>query len=503
MRFRSKANGFTSDHMEEFHHHRHRKQQEDEDSHNYYYSTSNNCYSSQEDDRTMLLFLTKTIASAITTTRYSHIIGSKRKSKTSTSLIRFLVLFMLLVASSLFLCILLSRHYYYYLFSMFTTYNHDDVIPVSAATARGIEQTVASPKDILLDVLNLYNKDRKQGQIGGEVDFGGRNAATGTTRATKTKIRTRAVGVASTTTSTGSATTTTLTGRYLYPCHDHEDTVQINNETQHSMFCNVEFPLLDLSDHDDWEEPSLRNPWDGGSLNGGNTGATSSTSSSSTSIINTTTTASNALHQKDRLFAHLTFQKDYAVLTKRGYKGGFMTSQVNQDRPFIFHHFLNSPMEEGHFVMGIMNGHGTFGHFVAQLVLMELIRELLVNQLIGLLAKEVQEKHIVDNHKWIELFQKIDQKLPKDLVDDGGCTASIVAKLSNDTIVVANTGDSETFIVGYQKKSVTMGESLSSASFNNTTATNTTTSLSSLLNVTILYKSKKHKAHSSRRNGKD
>lgn len=427
MRFR-KGNSFTNKNSEEPEHLRPEEDQQEK----------------------MTFLLSSSIATGTTTMtrRYSRIIGCKRKSK--SHVIRFLA-FVLLISCSFYFCFTRSRHF------EFSISDHN-AIPVLASSTRVIDQTVESPNDILLIISSLHKEMERQ-RVGGLFGLGSIGSS-------NSNAVTAARGVTTTTTAAANTITTTLTGRYLYPC-TNENTVQ--NGTKHSIFCHVQFPFIDLSDFES-DEVSLRNLLRNGLSFSPDVDLATNTGASLSSPLSPT------------------IPTPYAVLTKRGYKGGLVESQINQDRPFIFHDYLNSPRDAGHFVMGIMDGHGTFGHLVAQFVLMEFIRELLVNQFLVLFGKDMQDEHNY-KRKWVELFQKIDQKLPKEMVDDGGCTASLIAKLSKDTIVVANTGDSQTFIVGYQKKPTMRNteESLLSSSSSTMTA--------SSLNVTILYRSRQHKAH--------
>lgn len=168
--------------------------------------------------------------------------------------------------------------------------------------------------------------------------------------------------------------------------------------------------------------------------------------------------------------------------------------EVNQDRPFILHptSIGSDEGDGGSFVMGIMDGHGTHGHLVAHLVLTELIQKIMVDPNSPFLdpysypyAPAKSRIHPEDpkvERWWVELYREMDQKIPPSIADDGGCTASVIAKFNSNDVIVANTGDSQTFIAAYRKptRSVSgtqiMKENLP-------------------LNVTILYRSKPHKAH--------
>eukprot|EP00557_Chaetoceros_sp_GSL56_P011346 CAMPEP_0176478804 /NCGR_PEP_ID=MMETSP0200_2-20121128/1385_1 /TAXON_ID=947934 /ORGANISM="Chaetoceros sp., Strain GSL56" /LENGTH=610 /DNA_ID=CAMNT_0017874773 /DNA_START=113 /DNA_END=1946 /DNA_ORIENTATION=+ len=408
------------------------------------------------------------------TRKYSHMIASSKQGKLKLTLAWFLLLLLTI----------------FNLLSLLFVGPSDVVTPSVSATVANTSGgstvgadpiTLESPNEILLVLSNFYKTEKMdQPRVGIPVVFGHRGRTNSNSNGN----------------SAAATTHTTLTGRYLYPCPNNSKNavvLQNNNDTKKSIIdCHVQFPFVDLSDYD-VDEPSLPNGWsDGLSFPATIAASTPAATAKTASTLHTSSPSSS-----------YPSNNDYAVLTKRGYKGGLIESQVNQDRPFIFHnYYLNktSPTmtmeKEGHFVMGIMDGHGTFGHLVAQFVLMEFIRELL---LVNHSWSGDGGGNNVDNHdelehdqkkKWMELYQRIDSKLPKDLVDNGGCTASVIAKIRNDTIIVANTGDSQTFIVGYQRP-----KNPNKLDITQSSSSSTTIMASSSLNVTILYKTKQHKAH--------
>ena len=112
----------------------------------------------------------------------------------------------------------------------------------------------------------------------------------------------------------------TLTGRYLYNCRG--DGIEGKN------LCNAQFAFMDLSDHVYREEGLDQRML---------------------AMVGTPMTTSMRLSVPT-----YPSQNEYAVLTRRGYKGGPVEHQVNQDRPFILH-----PKNVGAgFIMGIFDGHG-------------------------------------------------------------------------------------------------------------------------------------------------
>lgn len=220
----------------------------------------------------------------------------------------------------------------------------------------------------------------------------------------------------------------TLTGRYLYNCQ--EGGIEGKN------LCNAQFAFADLSDHVTREE---------------------AVDQSMFARIGEPLDTSLQLS-----FPTYPSQNEYAVLSRRGYKGGPVEHQINQDRPFILH---QKNVGDG-FIMGIWDGHGLLGHSVAHFALMELIR-----------AKMSEGESQAGNEasEWNDLFKKIEAQLPNDFSRDGGSTASIVAKLGDEKIIVANTGDSRSIIVAYER--TTGKESASAAS-----------------NVKLLYQTRQDKA---------
>jgi len=112
----------------------------------------------------------------------------------------------------------------------------------------------------------------------------------------------------------------TLTGRYLYNCR--------GGGIEGKNLCNAQFAFADLSDHVTREE-----------------GLDQSMFARIGAPLDTSLQLS---------FPTYPSQNEYAVLSRRGYKGGPVEHQINQDRPFILH-----PKNVGAgFIMGIFDGHG-------------------------------------------------------------------------------------------------------------------------------------------------
>lgn len=122
-----------------------------------------------------------------------------------------------------------------------------------------------------------------------------------------------------------------------------------------------------------------------------------------------------------------------ALLTMVGYKGGNLYEQINQDRAFV-HVRANE-----YSVSGVMDGHGTLGHFVAEWCRYELLLRLTTLDLKDQPANEVV-KLLSD------LVIGMDRDIPQRYSQDGGATASFVFQHVNK-LYFCNTGDSQSFLV--------------------------------------------------------
>jgi len=156
-------------------------------------------------------------------------------------------------------------------------------------------------------------------------------------------------------------------------------------------------------------------------------------------------------------------------LTRRGYTGGPLKNQVNQDCAIIISPFLinsghgdhipsssSSPSSSHNFIMGIFDGYGQLGHHVAQHTATILPKQL---------ANRLEELHQSAPHNassstttttttsiqnaLIQSFLQVDATLPKP-IRESGCTASLLLRLDN-IIYVANTGDSQSYIASYHR----------------------------------------------------
>ncbi|GAX13548.1 hypothetical protein FisN_27Lh046 [Fistulifera solaris] len=129
----------------------------------------------------------------------------------------------------------------------------------------------------------------------------------------------------------------------------------------------------------------------------------------------------HSLSQKQPYWNHT----DYGTLTLVGNKGGHVLEQINQDRSLVW-------LSETNILSGVMDGHGTAGHFVAEYVRHDLLRRLW--------------NKTNDIEPWLhEVFLQTDQAIPDELAHHGGCTCSLVYQ-SGEQIYFANTGDSQSFL---------------------------------------------------------
>lgn len=246
----------------------------------------------------------------------------------------------------------------------------------------------------------------------------------------------------------------TLTGEFVWPCdegntHDpstleDNDTNEISKEENPDM-CNAQFPVLDYSDYVQEFTGELNERIDPDSL------------------------VLPPLPSIDELLSKS--NNECMVLTRRAYKGGKVSMQVNQDRPFILH------KDSDNYILGIFDGHGEFGHAVSHFLLLKLIQHFFGNM--PPFAKD-QDIDLVEK-AWTSLFREMDSEIPKQLAADAGSTASIIARSSNEVYIV-NTGDSISFIAAYDKAKMKSMDSASDKSVQSSA-------------IQIVFQSKKHKAH--------
>ncbi|GAX28299.1 hypothetical protein FisN_27Hh046 [Fistulifera solaris] len=117
---------------------------------------------------------------------------------------------------------------------------------------------------------------------------------------------------------------------------------------------------------------------------------------------------------------------DYGTLALVGSKGGHVLEQINQDRSFVW-------LSSKGVLSGVMDGHGTAGHFVA-----EYARHDLLQRFLNATSNDIEA--------WLhEAFLQTDHAIPDDLAQQGGCTCSLVYQ-NGERIYFANTGDSQSFL---------------------------------------------------------
>lgn len=93
------------------------------------------------------------------------------------------------------------------------------------------------------------------------------------------------------------------------------------------------------------------------------------------------------------------------------------------------------------FLVGILDGHGSEGHFMAQYVAQALPKRL---------AEKLSQKPCCQSDQWViqqlnDTFVEIDNEAPPNALR-GGTTASITLRIG-DTLFFANTGDSQSMLV--------------------------------------------------------
>jgi hypothetical protein len=130
-----------------------------------------------------------------------------------------------------------------------------------------------------------------------------------------------------------------------------------------------------------------------------------------------------------------------AVLTRRGYKGGAPSLQVNQDRIGIHTSFGGNGQND--FFLGLFDGHGEKGHIIAHYALLEMPKmlEAQIQSVADAENDEIAVKQIIDG-----AFVEIDRTVP--LLTGSGCTAHTITRIG-DTIYAANAGDSRILLASH------------------------------------------------------
>jgi len=192
----------------------------------------------------------------------------------------------------------------------------------------------------------------------------------------------------------------------------------LNNENQ---VCQVYYPQFDISDHVVRDEIlfSFRNPFD----------------------------------LKEPMFDLLTPKlmsssppesSRCSILTRRGYKGGMLQSQVNQDRSFIVASSFSSS-----FLMGLFDGHGESGEVISQHASINFPK---------IFTKTIRWQKLKGRDTDFEealtaTFLELDKTSPPFPSRDSGCTATVTYYSSkNRKLYFSNAGDSRTVLASYNKE---------------------------------------------------
>jgi serine/threonine protein phosphatase PrpC len=128
-----------------------------------------------------------------------------------------------------------------------------------------------------------------------------------------------------------------------------------------------------------------------------------------------------------------------ATLTLKGYKGGPLSQQINQDRAFVVERFH----DEG-ILVGAFDGHAPRGELVSDFVQTQL--PILLSEKLSLIRKG-DDAVQATVQCLIDTFIELDEKAPAE--ESGGCTATVVLTLHNK-VYLANAGDSQSFLVAYR-----------------------------------------------------
>lgn len=136
----------------------------------------------------------------------------------------------------------------------------------------------------------------------------------------------------------------------------------------------------------------------------------------------------------------VTFSHHHALLTRGGNKafGPNDGVKANQDRAFLMYPFS---VRENHFskndlLMGLMDGHGPDGHVVSHYITLQLPQVL----------TQMLEKTQSPSDALTQTFLNLEENLPP--VESSGSTAIVMLRW-NDTLYVANTGDSLAFVASF------------------------------------------------------
>eukprot|EP00531_Pseudo-nitzschia_arenysensis_P010331 CAMPEP_0116142460 /NCGR_PEP_ID=MMETSP0329-20121206/14922_1 /TAXON_ID=697910 /ORGANISM="Pseudo-nitzschia arenysensis, Strain B593" /LENGTH=439 /DNA_ID=CAMNT_0003637701 /DNA_START=10 /DNA_END=1326 /DNA_ORIENTATION=+ len=150
------------------------------------------------------------------------------------------------------------------------------------------------------------------------------------------------------------------------------------------------------------------------------------------------------------------------TMTLRGYKGGRVADQINQDRALIVSPFniiadpsKSQPVAQ---LLGVFDGHGRGGEKTSQYAV-DHVPSLLAAKLASVIDQEnvesYSEAQVIEALK--ETFDEVDKNDPS--LGSAGCTATLVLRLGQK-LFIANAGDSVSFVgVYFAGKSVSETES--------------------------------------------
>ena len=164
------------------------------------------------------------------------------------------------------------------------------------------------------------------------------------------------------------------------------------------------------------------------------------------------------------------------VMTRKSYKGGKIADQVNQDRAIVILNPLSAAKQittsndgsqndnndidhhnhsDSSMMIGIFDGHSQQGHIVAHYVQQELPK-VLSKKLSSMLQHPFTKANNTNNEfllkqTIIDAFNTTDSNIPVDYGMNAGCTTSIIIQIDKTTICTANVGDSQSFIIRYNK----------------------------------------------------
>jgi serine/threonine protein phosphatase PrpC len=159
-------------------------------------------------------------------------------------------------------------------------------------------------------------------------------------------------------------------------------------------------------------------------------------------------------------------------LTLIGFKGGRYWEQINQDRAFIIiPTTTSSPSSSVSWsALGVMDGHGDQGHYVA-----EYVRQQLMDRFVHHFSSTSLSFEPVPMKAYLtQMFVSIDATIPERYGRRGGATTSVVLQIQNHLYFI-NVGDSYSFL---------MAVSYTSTKQSSNTTTTTTK---------VLYQTKPHK----------